>query len=402
MKPNETIAPGSEVGGYTIYELLGRGGFGCVYRATRDGSKDLALKVLHPELLGHANAADRFAREIEVIRTLNHESVLPIDDVGTLPGGSPYFAMELLHGRDLYRHIRLQGRLSPESCLRLMESVCGALEAAHSRGIVHRDIKASNVFLADDNRVILMDFGVAKITDTPGMTLTMSRQIVGSPCAMSPEQLSGGTIDGRTDVYALGVLTYQMLTGQLPFTAPSATVMNSLHRRAARPLPSARVPVSSALDRIVTEAMSIAPGRRPKSPATFLRGLRSAVCPEQSAAEPREHHQAIRVAFSLAPLGSAASSVERAHRALQGAIAMLLPLGLETVSINSRGAYCVSPIASEGDPLVEQVNQAVDTLRPDLLAECPNGTTVDVASGAIYLKSGRIVGGPLLSPKRSR
>jgi serine/threonine protein kinase len=395
---NETIAPGTELGGYTIYELLGQGGFGSVYRASRDGSPDLALKVLHRELLGHANAADRFTREIEIIRSLNHESVLAIDDFGTLPEGSPYFAMELLHGRDLHRHIRLQGRLSPESCLRIMESVCGALEVAHSRGVVHRDIKASNVFLSDDNRVVLMDFGVAKITDTPGMTLTMSRHVVGSPCAMSPEQLTGGTIDGRTDVYALGVLAYQMLTGRLPFAAASATVMNNLHRHAARPLPSDRVPGSAALDRVVTEAMSITPARRPGSPLAFLRVLRKAIHPEQSRAQPQEHRQGIRVAFSLTPLGSDASLVEQAHRALQDAIGALQPLGLETVSHNSRGAYCVCPLESESDPLVDQVYEAVKRLRPSLTSACPKGTTVDVALGTIYLQSGRIVGGPLLAP----
>jgi serine/threonine-protein kinase len=240
--PATDLTPGTQVGEYVIRELLAAGGFGVVYRAEDAEGRPVAVKVLHAELAGTPEAVRRFEREIEAIRRVHHPNVIDVFGFGQIADGRPYFAMELLDGVDLEQHVRANGRLSPDEVRAITEPLCAALDAAHEKNIIHRDFKASNVLLCDGSsarRVVLLDFGVAKLLDDAGPGLTTSRNMLGTPACMAPEQITGRPADARTDVYALGALTYFMLTGELPFRDASVVVMLHMHLYARPPFAAA-------------------------------------------------------------------------------------------------------------------------------------------------------------------
>ncbi|WP_437725232.1 serine/threonine-protein kinase [Sorangium sp. So ce861] len=276
----EAAAP-ARAGDYLVGSVLAKGGFGTVYRGAHAArGTPAAIKVLHAELASHPELIGRFEREVEAVRRVRHQGVVEILDVGRLDDGRPYFVMELLQGRDLEAHLRARGRLPPEEALALLDALCGALAAAHAQAIVHRDVKPSNVFLCAGEgraRVVLLDFGVAKLLDAAGPALTASRQIVGSPSCMSPEQLMGRPVDARADIYALGALTFTMLTGEPPFSGSSLVVIRQLHLFASPPRPSARARVSSSLDDVLLRALSKDPAERQQTVGEFLAGLRAAL-----------------------------------------------------------------------------------------------------------------------------
>ncbi|WP_437734771.1 serine/threonine-protein kinase [Sorangium sp. So ce1335] len=268
-------------GDYRIVSALAQGGFGVVYRGEHvEHGAQAAVKVLHPELALHPDLLARFGREVEATRRVRHPGVVEILDVGRLADGRPYLVMELLEGIDLAQLLRDRGRLPPEEALAILEPLCSALEAAHAQAIVHRDIKPSNVFLCaggDRPRVALLDFGVAKLLDAAGPALTTSRHVVGSPACMSPEQLTGRPVDARSDIYALGALTYTMIAGEPPFSGASLVVLRQLHLFASPPRPSARARVSPSLDRVVLQALSKDPAERQASVGEFIAGVRAAI-----------------------------------------------------------------------------------------------------------------------------
>jgi serine/threonine-protein kinase len=281
-------APPSRVGDYVIETVLAEGGFGVVYRA-RDAAtgEPAAIKILHAELTAHPDVLVRFEREVEVIQRIRHPNVIEVRARGRLDDGRPYFVMELLAGSSLEDHLRARGRLPEDETLAILGPLCSALEAAHGQGIVHRDIKPSNVFLGEAGgrrRVVLLDFGVAKLLDAPGPSLTASHHIVGTLICTAPEQLLGRAIDARTDVYALGALAHTMLTGEPPFTERSLPVLRQLHLHAAPPRPSARARVSPAIDEVVLRALRKKPAERQPGAAAFLAELRAAMAHSHGAA----------------------------------------------------------------------------------------------------------------------
>ena len=155
----------------------------------------------------------RFEREARSIAKLKHPNVVRLHEFGKLDNNRPYIVMELLHGPNLENHIKESGAIRPREILMILEQLCSALEVAHENGIIHRDLKASNVVLSQKDgiqRVVLLDFGIAKLLETGGPNLTASRVTIGSPVCMAPEQITGNTIDPRTDIYALGSLTFLM------------------------------------------------------------------------------------------------------------------------------------------------------------------------------------------------
>jgi serine/threonine protein kinase len=271
-----TMMIGSSLGDFTLEAIIAEGGFGTVFRAAGGPRGAAAVKLLHAELAGSPEALARFAREVDVLDRVRHPGIVEVLAVGRADDGRPWFAMELLGGRDLYAHIAERGRLTPAESLAILAPICEALAAAHDAGVIHRDVKASNVFLAAD-RVVLLDFGIAKLNDAAvGGGLTMSRQAIGSPSAMAPEQIAGGAASERSDVYGLGALLYHMLVGEPPFADSSPTVMQYLHCHARRPRPSARAALPAAVDEVVTTAMSIEVERRQAGPRELLAACRSA------------------------------------------------------------------------------------------------------------------------------
>jgi hypothetical protein len=280
----EALSPGARVGEHVIQALLARGGFGAVYRAQhRLLGRQVAIKVLHADLAGQAEPVERFVREARAVSSLAHPHVVAIHDFGTLDDGRPYQIMELVPGCDLGRLLARQGRLSPARALAVLEPVCGALHAAHERGIVHRDVKASNVMVdpsVEPWTVKLLDFGVAKLLAAGADGWVTSRgRIIGTPQAMAPEQIRGEPVDHRADIYALGVLLFQVLTGRLPFPQADTGLVYQLHLSASPPPPSQLAPVDAALDALVLGAMAKRPELRPASVAQLCRALQAAVDP---------------------------------------------------------------------------------------------------------------------------
>ena len=286
------LEPGTRAGGYVVEERIAAGGFGTVYRAVDDAGQRVALKVMHLDLVSSPEAVARFGREVRAVRRLAHPSVAAIYDVGELDDKQPYFAMQLLVGVSLRDRIRQQGRLSPDEALAVIETVGDALAAAHAQGIVHRDVKASNVFVADDGTVMLLDFGIAKLIDDTGERITSSRQIVGSPPCMAPEQILHRSVDERADIYALGVLTYEMLTGGLPFASPNVAAIYDMHLHTAPPRPSRRAPVGAGFDELVARAMAKEPADRYAAVADVVAAFRDAVT-ELTDAETKSENNAL-------------------------------------------------------------------------------------------------------------
>lgn len=223
---------------YTIEGEIGRGGMGVVFRARDERlQRRVAIKVLPPELAFQKEIRERFTREAQTAARLSHPHIVPIHDVGE-GKGLVYFIMGLVEGESLGGRLKRRGKLPPEEARRIMKETADALSAAHALSIIHRDIKPDNILLEGTRgRVMVTDFGIAKaVSAGTGHTLTGAGIAIGTPQFMSPEQAAGEkSIDGRSDIYSLGVVTYQMLTGDLPFSAP--TVAGILMKQITEPAP---------------------------------------------------------------------------------------------------------------------------------------------------------------------
>jgi serine/threonine protein kinase len=234
-----------------IIELLGQGGMGAVYKARQKQLDRLvALKILPPEVGRTEAFAERFTREAQSLAKLSHPRIVSVHDFGHTKDGLYYFIMEFIDGTDL-RHVIQSGALSATEALAIIPQVCDALQFAHEEGIVHRDVKPENILLDKKGRVKIADFGLAKLLDKPATvyTLTQAGQRMGTPHYMAPEQIEHpGQVDHRADIYSLGVVFYEMLTGELPLGmfAP----------------PSKKVQVDVRLDKVVLHSLEKEPERR--------------------------------------------------------------------------------------------------------------------------------------------
>jgi tRNA A-37 threonylcarbamoyl transferase component Bud32/tetratricopeptide (TPR) repeat protein len=228
-------------GRYRLTAHLATGGMGAVFRAEHVYMrKDLALKVLRPDLSASLEIVERFRREAEIAASLDHENIVRVSDFGRSPEGYLFLAMELLEGESLFDRLRSSGPMSPEEAVPILVQVCSALDAAHRRGVVHRDLKPENIFLATTGAgqtvTKILDFGIAKITDPATRSETQAGMVVGTPEYLSPEQALGSAVDGRADLYAVGLIAWRMLGGRHPFKADDARGL--LMMQATRPVPS--------------------------------------------------------------------------------------------------------------------------------------------------------------------
>ncbi len=252
-------------GGYTIERELGRGGMATVYLA-RDlkHSRPVAIKVLAPELAA-ALGRERFLREIETAARLTHPHILPLHDSGEADGFL-YYVMPYIEGESLRDRLNREGQLPIEDAVTITGEVATALSYAHSRDVVHRDVKPENILLSE-GQAIVADFGIAGAIDAAGGgKLTRTGLVLGTPAYMSPEQGAGErALDGRSDVYSLGCLLYEMLAGEPPFTGPTAQAI--IAKRFTDPVPSVRrlrETVSVPMDQAIVKALARAatPGVR--------------------------------------------------------------------------------------------------------------------------------------------
>jgi eukaryotic-like serine/threonine-protein kinase len=217
MKRQQQMLQVGEIIGemYQIVSELGHGTMGVVYKAKRLwGGGEVAVKVLYSRHCHDQEQVSRFWQEMNLSRTLQHPNIVKVFDFGQSNKQLPYFVQELLRGKDLQEELELGNQFSIRQIIDLLVPVCAALEAAHQQNIVHRDLKPANIFMGAS--VKLIDFGLAKIRETKGVTTASG--VVGTPAYMSPEQIRGEALDGRSDLYALGVILYQLLCGSLPFT----------------------------------------------------------------------------------------------------------------------------------------------------------------------------------------
>jgi serine/threonine protein kinase len=243
------LVPGSIVGEYVVEAKLGEGGFGSVYQAKHPViGKQAAIKVLHRALSTNTAMVARFVNEARVVNQIKHRNIVDIFAFGTLADGRQYFVMELLQGRSLGSFLRARGHLAPAEVLPIFKGVAKALDAAHKAGVVHRDLTPENVFISDEDGVLvpkLLDFGIAKLLGEPQAPShkTAEGVAIGTVHYMSPEQCHGrADVDHRTDIYAYGCILFEVLTGRVPFDGDSALAIMTAHL--GRDIPS----VSRALD----------------------------------------------------------------------------------------------------------------------------------------------------------
>jgi serine/threonine protein kinase len=254
------VLAGEVLGRYRVLEPIGTGGMASVYAGEHMILHHrVAIKVLHPASLDDPVAEARFLNEARVISAIHHPSIVELFDLGRCPDGRPYVVMELLRGETLRARIE-RGPIDAMDALQLARQMASALGAAHAHHIIHRDIKPDNVFLVKDSevwggeRVKVLDFGVAKhAAAAPGQDLTRTGVIVGTPAYMSPEQCLGEEIDARSDIYSLGVVMFQMVTGQLPFLSPSTGELLAEHLYLAPP-PAHEV--NPAIDRSISSVIA--------------------------------------------------------------------------------------------------------------------------------------------------
>jgi len=272
---------------YRLEEEIGSGNFGTVYKATHLGlNLHVAVKVLQTSLGTTMEDLARFQREGMSACRVKHPNAVSVLDFGVTATGVSYLVMELLEGRSLADEIEESGKLSPHRCMDIIEPVCAALEEAHSVGLLHRDLKPANIFLHHERGkeiIKVVDFGTAKFRDDASANnLTLQGTVIGTPAYLAPERLANRPYDGRSDVYSLGVMLYQMLCGKVPFEATDGNPMTvaMMHMNDAAKSLAGEIPdVTESIDKVVSMALEKDPGKR-LLPNELVERLREAVGPD--------------------------------------------------------------------------------------------------------------------------
>src|SRR5579863_666418 len=223
-------------GRYEIVQLLGQGGMGAVYKARdKDLDRNVALKLIRPELAKNPEILRRFKQELILARQITHKNVIRIFDLGQF-GAIKFITMDFVEGQDLRHLLQEKGKFPPDQAAKIMLQICRALEAAHAEGVIHRDLKPPNIMVDASGRVYVMDFGIARSAHLPGMTETGA--LIGTPEYMSPEQARGEKLTAQSDIFSLGVIFYELLTGKTPYPAdaPLGTLWKRLAEKAKPPI----------------------------------------------------------------------------------------------------------------------------------------------------------------------
>jgi tetratricopeptide (TPR) repeat protein len=265
--------PGNVIGNrYEVLNLVGEGGMGAVYKVRdRELDRFVALKVIRPELAVHPEILQRFKQELILARQVTHKNVIRIFDLGEAEGVK-FITMDFIEGQDLRFLLHERGKFSPDESVKIMAQVFQALEAAHSEGVVHRDLKPQNIMVDSQDRVTVMDFGIARSIEMPGMTQTGA--VIGTPEYMSPEQAMGEHVDTRSDLFTAGIILYELLTGDTPFRADTAYAM-LLKRttRKARPPIELDPSIPQQINDVVVKCLEMAPDQRYQSASEILEDL---------------------------------------------------------------------------------------------------------------------------------
>jgi serine/threonine-protein kinase len=293
---------GTEVAGYRIEEAIGRGGMGIVYRAEQiELGRKVALKLLAPEQAGNASVRARFEHESRLAAALDHPNIVPLYEAGEVDGVL-FISMRYVEGTDLRALLNREGRIEPERAVDITGQIADALDAAHARGLVHRDVKPGNILISLDvddvaggpEHCYLTDFGLTKELSSP-VALTATGTFVGTIDYVAPEQIDGAPPDGRGDQYALACVLFECLTGHTPFVRDQEIVVMWAHLRDAPPSVSAERPdLPAGIDDVIARAMAKAPAERYASCAAMVAAARTALAapapeaPATPAPGPRE------------------------------------------------------------------------------------------------------------------
>ena len=319
-------------GRYELGPLLGGGGMGAVYRAwDRLLGREVALKILRPEHAGSREFVTRFEREAKNAASLSHPNIVRVFDAGEAGDGTRYIAMECIPGGTLADLIRKEGVLAPRAAIKVLLQLAAALSYAHGRGIVHRDVKPQNVLMTDEGDARMADFGIAWAAEAT--VLTRADMVVGSVGYLSPEQARGEPVDHRTDLYALGVVLYEMLTGSVPFVAESPIAVAMKHATQPPPSPSEANPaVPLDLAGVTLKLLSKDPSDRYASAGSLMADL--------------ERLQEGRPLPEVAALASAPTPVQLSVPAAAAAATTVLPGRVATMVRSRRRRRRIAGVAA--------------------------------------------------------
>lgn len=275
VEPPDGSLLGTTVGNYVLVQLLGEGGMGSVFRGIHpEIGAEVAIKVLHATHEGQAEDAKRFLLEAQTVNRVRHKGLVKILDSGYLPGRRPYLVMELLDGLSLSD---LVGELSPELACAIAAEALDALQAVHDTGVVHRDLKPANVFVCRDGRVVVLDFGIAKLIRSDAVAATHSSALVGTPEYMAPEQIRSQPLDRRTDIYAMGILLYETVVGRRPFAGTATFDMLVKHiEQPPRPPREWMPTLAPAIDTTILKALAKDPADRYQQASEMAEAARTA------------------------------------------------------------------------------------------------------------------------------
>ena len=372
---------GSSIGPYRIEELLGRGGMGVVYRATDPRlGRPVALKLLSPELSGDARFRARFERESHLAASIDHAGIVPVYEAGDADG-LLYIAMRYVDGSDLAQLLRREGPLEPSRAIELVGQLAEALDAAHARGLIHRDVKPSNALVAREGpreHVYLADFGLTK-TSGPD-SVTASGQVMGTVAYMAPEVIRGEQPGAAADVYALGCVLFECLTGEVPFTGSNEAAV--IYGHLETPPPSVRdraaqLPV--ALDPVIARALAKDPAERYGSGAAMVADARAAL--------------------GAAPAGRSGRRRRRlSRRAVLIGAAALAVAGAVVAAVWPDGDAKIATIRNDAVAVIDPEERS---LRAQVALDGPP-SAVAAAPGAIWVADDRTAASPGSTPRRTR
>ena len=404
---------------YEIGGVLGRGGMAEVHRG-RDLrlGREVAVKVLRQDLARDPSFQVRFRREAQAAASLNHPAIVAVYDTGedrTASGATPYIVMEYVEGDTLRDVLRREGPLPPERAMALAADICGALDFSHRNGIVHRDVKPGNVMITPQGTVKVMDFGIARAVSDSAATMTSTAAVIGTAQYLSPEQARGEGVDARSDVYSMGCMLYELVTGAPPFTGDSPVSVAYQHVREDPRLPSSINPdIPAELDAILLKAMSKNPANRYQSAAEMRNDLLRALAGQRVEATP-VMGDAEKTAIISAPAGGYgpggygyrhdddwddddAHARRRRRRiiAIVSVLAVLLLAGVIAAAIALRGdpeppaaVKVAVPVVTGMDEAtaraeIEKAGLVVGAVTPEASATVPEGQVIrsDPAGGA--------------------
>jgi eukaryotic-like serine/threonine-protein kinase len=378
-----SLLPGTP---YKLVSELGRGSMGVVYQALHlDLSRTVALKLMDPDKLGGA-AVDRFRAEARHIAQLSHDNLIKVFDFGVAQDGRPYYAMEYLIGESLERKLAKDGELPYRQAVHVALQAARALEAAHGAGVLHRDVKPGNLLVTNTGVVKLFDFGLSGEPNVATGADSEALHVVGTPEYMAPEQARGVVADARCDIYALGAVLYELITGYQPHVAKNLVELIDLKSRVSAVPPSERRPdagIPKALDLLLAKMLSVDPARRPQSAAELCLALEAILADKPRAQSPQPTHRrglarSLVAGISVLVLGIGGAAVaktpvgEKATASVKAAYAHVVKLRSDALQHRALPAPAPRQVVAIGSEPVEPV---VAPAAPPTPAE-PEGATV--------------------------